>query len=63
MIYKITFSEEVTQEEISFVEVEADSEEEAIDMVENGEYYEINILSADVIDNKDFKIIKVESIE
>ena len=26
----------------------------ANEMVENGEYYEINILSADVIDNKDF---------
>jgi hypothetical protein len=60
MKYEVTFSREVTQQEVCKTCVEANSEEEAIELVENGDYNEVEVLDCYEIDSKDFTIDNIE---
>lgn len=62
MKYEIIYTEIITQEERNRVYVEADTEEEAIELVIMGEFDEIEPLRVDVVDNQDFELESIKEI-
>lgn len=62
MKYKVTFTQCLTQDETNEVIVEASNDTEARKKVSNVEYDNINVINANVIEIKNFNIIKVEEI-
>jgi len=62
MKYEVTFSWEVTQQEVCKVCVEANSEEEAIELVEDQNYDELEVLDSYVTDSKDFTVENIEKV-
>ena len=54
--YKVEFEQVVTQKEIDVVEIEAESEQEAIEQVEDGNFDEIQLVQVDVLDYGDITV-------
>lgn len=54
--YKVEFEQVVTQKEIDVVEIEAESEQEAIEQVEDGNFDEIQPVQVDVLDYGDITV-------
>lgn len=60
--YEVVFEEIVTQSELNKVIVEAESEEEAAEMVVNYDFDEVESIKVDVLDTVDFNITSVNEI-
>ena len=54
--YKVEFEQVVTQKQIDVVEIEAESEQEAIEQVEDGNFDEIQLVQVDVLDYGDITV-------
>lgn len=60
--YKIYFNQVVTQQEYDVAYVMASSEEEALQKLKDGEYYDFDTFDIEVIQTGDFKDVEITEV-
>jgi hypothetical protein len=61
--FKVNFEEVVTVYEYKFTVVEAEDEEKAKELIRLGDYHEIEMIDADVLNSSNLKIISCKECD